>query len=126
MGPVAAVHAHDGALVPELRRVTGRSAQRLDPVGGQALRVLGVEAVAERLADDLVGHHPLVPGPGQAEQPLVAARGDVHAVHPITLRRTPPAARSLRATRDDVKLVLGGEYGSGRPARPVSPGMSRL
>ncbi len=43
--------------------------------------MLGVEAVAEGVADDFVGHHPGVPRLGQAAQALVAAGGGVDALH---------------------------------------------
>jgi hypothetical protein len=38
-----------------------------------------VEAVAEGVADDLVGHHPGVPRLGQAEKAFVTAGGLVDA-----------------------------------------------
>jgi hypothetical protein len=50
-------------------------------VGGEALAVLGVETVAERVADHLVCHHPGVPHTGQADEALVATRGLVHGLH---------------------------------------------
>jgi hypothetical protein len=79
--PVAAVDAHDQRLVPERPGVRRRSSQRLGPVRGQPLGVPGVEAVAERVADHLVGHHPEVPGRGQAEHAGVATGRLVDALH---------------------------------------------
>ena len=78
---VAAVDAHDRCLVAVALGVGGRSAERLGPVGGEPLAVLGVEAVAEGVADHLVGHHPGMPRLGQQEQALVTAGGVVHALH---------------------------------------------
>jgi hypothetical protein len=43
--------------------------------------VLGVEAVAEGVADDLVRHHPGMPRLREAEQAVVTAGGVVHASH---------------------------------------------
>ena len=34
--------------------------------------MLGVEAVAERMADHLIGHHPTMPGAGEMAQAVVA------------------------------------------------------
>jgi hypothetical protein len=34
--------------------------------------MLGVEAVAERMADHVVGHHPTMPGGGKTSQGVVA------------------------------------------------------
>src|SRR5439155_25812084 len=53
----------------------------LAPVRGEPLAVPRVESVAERVADDLVGHHPGVPRLGQAEQARAAPRGLVDALH---------------------------------------------
>jgi hypothetical protein len=36
--------------------------------------MLGVEAVAERMADHVVGYHPTVPGGGKTSQAVVATR----------------------------------------------------
>ena len=37
--------------------------------------MLGVEAVAECMADHVIGHHPTMPGVGKAAQAVVATRG---------------------------------------------------
>ena len=42
----------------------------LGPVGGEALGVLGVEPVAEGMADHVICHHAGVPGAGQPKKPL--------------------------------------------------------
>ena len=56
--------------------------------------MLGVEAVAEGMADELVGHHPGVPRLGQTQQSFVAAGCLVHAGHD--------------AIMTEVREVLGG------------------
>src|SRR5262245_48874634 len=73
--------AHDRRLVAVAPGVGVGSAECLGPVGRESLAVLGVEAVAEGVADDLVDHHPCVPGLGQPEEALVAAGGLIDARH---------------------------------------------
>ncbi len=75
------MEADDGRLVAIALGVGVRSAECLCPVGGEPFAVLGVEAVAEGVADYLVGYHPGVPCLGQAEQALLAADGLVDASH---------------------------------------------
>ena len=43
--------------------------------------MLGVEAVAERMADHVVGHHPTMPGAGKAAQAVVATRRLENSLH---------------------------------------------
>jgi hypothetical protein len=43
--------------------------------------VLEVEAAAEGVAHDLVGHHPDMPRLGETKEAFVAAGGLVHALH---------------------------------------------
>jgi hypothetical protein len=59
--------------VPHTARSDG-----LGPVRSEALVVLRMESVAERVADYLLSHHPGVPRLGQAEQAVAAARGLTH------------------------------------------------
>src|SRR5215469_9043003 len=61
--------------------VCGGSAEGLSPVSGQPLLVLRVESAAERVTDNLIGHHPPMPGRGEPEQAHHAARGFIHALH---------------------------------------------
>lgn len=62
--PIAAMHPDDTGLVAIQLGVRARTAERLSPVSGKSLHVLRMEAVAERMADDLIGHHSIVPGLG--------------------------------------------------------------
>ena len=66
---VATVHPHDRGLLAKGVGVCGRPAECLGPIGGQSLAVLGVESVAERVADHLVGHHSGVPRTGRRRRP---------------------------------------------------------
>ena len=78
---VSAVYPDYCSFVAVTLGVGVRSAQGFGPVGRESLAVLGMEAVAERVADDLVGHHPGVPCLGQANQPVVTAGSLVNALH---------------------------------------------
>lgn len=63
-----------------------------------------MDAVAERVADYLVGHHPGVPRLGQAEQALAAARGSYRLCMPpdcdaaLTRQHQEPAFAARLAT----------------------------
>jgi hypothetical protein len=96
---VAAVHPHDRRLVSAGAGIGGRTAEGLGPVRGESLAVLRMESVAERVADDLVGHHPGMPRLGQAEQALAAARGLIHTLHATRL----PGRRDALALRSRVR-----------------------
>ncbi len=85
---VAAVHAHHRGLVAVRIGVGRWSTERLRPVRGKPLGVLRVEAVAERVAHDLVGHHPGVPRAGQATHALHAAGGLEDRSDPCAKDRT--------------------------------------
>jgi hypothetical protein len=61
--------------------VEGGATKRLSPIGRQALCVLGVEAVAECVADHLVSQHPVVPRPRQPEKALAPSSSLVHSPH---------------------------------------------
>jgi hypothetical protein len=50
------------------------SAECLGPIRGETLDMLGMETVAERMADYFVGHHPTMPGSGKTAQAVDAAR----------------------------------------------------
>lgn len=83
------------------------------------VEVAGVETHSLTRRPDLTGGPPKQPArarlPGPHDEPKVRRRW---------LRRAFRGGTRV-ATRDDVKLVLGGEYGSWYPVRRVSPGMSR-
>jgi hypothetical protein len=49
--------------------------------------VLRVEPVAKRVADNLIGHHPGMPGVGQAKQTVSSARSVVHRLHVLKMAR---------------------------------------
>ena len=96
---VAAVHAHDRRLVAVGVRVGRRTTQRLSPVRGEPLGVVRMEAVAERVAHHLVGHHPGVP---RGRQPA-------HAVHPTRSLEDSSIHRSSIARAAEQRLGKRGD-----------------
>jgi len=94
---VAAVHPHDRGFVAQGVGVGGGPAESLGPVGGESLAVLWVETMAERVANDLVGHDPVVPRAGQANETLLAPCRLVDRLHGSTVaypRRQRPGSPS--------------------------------
>ena len=71
---ISAVHLDDAGLAPIAVGIRCRAAECLGPIGNEALDMLRMEAVAERMSDYLVGHHPTMPGIGKTPQALVATR----------------------------------------------------
>lgn len=78
---IAAVHPDDAGLVAIQLGVRARTAERLSPVSGKSLHVLRMEAVAECMADDLIGHHSIVPRFGQAMQAFMTTRRFESSAH---------------------------------------------
>jgi hypothetical protein len=72
--PVPAVHLDDRGLVTIGIGIRRRATECLGPVSGEPLDMLGVEAVAERMSDHVVGHHPTMPGVGKTAQAIIATR----------------------------------------------------
>ena len=70
--PVPAVHPDDGGLVTIGNGIRGWATEGLGPVSGESLDMLGVEAVAERMGDHVVGHHPTMPGVGETAYAVAA------------------------------------------------------
>src|SRR6202051_3642910 len=78
---VPAVHLDDGGFVTVGIGIRGRATERLSPVSGESLNMVGVEAVAERMGDHVVGHHPAVPGVGKTAQAGDATRRLEDSLH---------------------------------------------
>lgn len=66
-------------------RSHGLVEKRLGPVRGQPFVMVGLEAMAERMADYLVGHHPGMPGVSQPAQPVAAPGRRVPALHQTSM-----------------------------------------
>jgi len=78
---IAAVHLDDGGLVTIGVGVYAGTTEGLGPVSGESLDMLGVEAVAERMTDHVVGQHPTMPGVGKAAQAVMATRRVENSFH---------------------------------------------
>jgi hypothetical protein len=72
--PVPAVDLDDGGFVTIGIGIRGRATECLGPISGESLDMLGVEAMAERMGHNVVGHHPLMPGASKTTQAVVATR----------------------------------------------------
>ena len=55
----------DGGLVAIGLGIHAGSTECLGPIRGETLDILGMETVAERMADYFVGHRPTMPGSGK-------------------------------------------------------------
>ena len=56
-------------------------------LGAMALDMLGVEAVTEGMSDQLVGHHPTVPGISKTVQAVVATRRFEDGLHTSMMQK---------------------------------------
>ncbi len=59
--------------------------------------MLGVEAVAERMADHVVGHHPTMPGAGKTAQAVVATRRLENSLHASIMTIVPCLCKTMAA-----------------------------
>jgi hypothetical protein len=78
---VSAVYPHDASLVTKGVGIRGRSTERLGPISSESLDMLGMKAVAECVADYIVGHHPTMPGVRKVLQSLVATGRFEYSAH---------------------------------------------
>ena len=84
--PVAAVNPHDGRLIAVLVGVRCWPTECLRPIRSEALGVLRVESVAERMANYFVLQHTRVPRVGQPQQPVETARGFIDRLHSFSFQ----------------------------------------
>ena len=59
--------------------------------------MLGVEAVAERMADHVVGHHPTMPGASKTAQAVVATRRLEDSLHASMMTIVPCLRKTMAA-----------------------------
>ena len=109
---VAAVHLDHGGLVTIRVGIRGGAAECLGPVSGESLDMLGVEAVAEGMADHVVGHHPTMPGVGKAAQAVVSTGRFEDSSHAPMMTIVPSLC----------KMMAGGEFSRGNAVqrRPIT------
>ena len=79
--PIPAVHLDDGGFVTTAVGIRIGATECLGPVSGESLDMLGVEAVAERMGHNVIGHDPLMPGGGKTAQAVVATRCFEDSLH---------------------------------------------
>jgi hypothetical protein len=96
--PLAAVHLDDGGLVTIGIGIRGRTSECLGPVSSESLDVLGVETVAERMADHVVGYHPTMPGVGTTSQAVVATRCLEDSLHSSIMTIVPSHCKTMAAS----------------------------
>jgi hypothetical protein len=72
--PVPAVHPDDGGFVTTGIGIRSRATECLGPISGEPLDMLRMEAMAERMGHDVVGHHPFMPGVSKTSQAVPATR----------------------------------------------------
>src|SRR5262249_42141115 len=105
--PVAAVDPHDGGLVAIGRGIHAGSTECLGPIRGETLDMLGMETVAERMADYFVGHHPTMPGSGKTAQAVDAARCLEDSAHASMMTSVPrPGKTTAAAVRLHLRSCL--------------------
>ena len=128
MLPVPAVHLDDGGLVTIGIGIRGRATECLGPVSGESLDMLGVEAVAERMTDHLVDHHPTMPGVGKTAQAVVATRRLEDSLHASMMTILPCLYKTMALASSDGHPTGPTEYGSRLVAkgRAIPPGRSSV
>src|SRR5262249_3081215 len=82
---IAAVSPHDGRLTAVLVGVCCWTTECLRPVGGQALGMLGMISVAERMTNNFVFQHARVPCVSQSQHPVETARCFINCLHDFSI-----------------------------------------
>jgi hypothetical protein len=105
--PVAAVNPDDGGLVAIGLGIHAGSTECLGPIRGETLDMLGMETVAERMADYFVAHHPPMPGSGKKAQAVDAARCLEDSAHASMMKSVPPPGKTTAgASSAGLRLCL--------------------
>jgi hypothetical protein len=78
---VPAMRLDDSGFVTVGLRVRSRATECFGPIRGESFHMLGMEAMAERVGHDLVGHHPLVPSVSKTAQAVVPTRCREDGLH---------------------------------------------
>ena len=87
----------DGGLVTIGVGIRAGATECLGPVSGESLDTLGVEAVAERVADHVVGHHPTMPGVGKTAQAVHSTRRLEDSLHASIMTIVPCLCKTMAA-----------------------------
>ena len=92
---VTAVHLDDGGLVTIRAGIRAGATECLGPVSGEPLDMLGMEAVAERMADHVIGHHPAMPRVGKTAQAVFATRCLKDCLHASIVTMLPSPGKTM-------------------------------
>src|SRR5215471_18407993 len=114
---VPAVHLDDGGLVTIGIGIRGRATECLGPVSGESLDMLGVEAVAERMGDHLIGHHPTMPGVGKTAHAVVATRRLEDTLHSSMIASLPCLCKTMARRVQLRRAIRRARHGSGLVAK---------
>ena len=94
---VATVHLDDSGLVTIGVGIYAGTTECLGPISGESLHMLRIEAVTERMADHVVGHHPMMPGFRKTAQAVHSTRrledslhGSIMTIIPVSLQDNGP------------------------------------
>ena len=66
-------------------------------MSGESFHMLGVKAMAERMADHVVGHHPTMPGAGKTAQAVHSTRGLEDSLHASIMTIVPCLCKTMAA-----------------------------
>jgi hypothetical protein len=75
--------------------IGGRATECLSPVSGEPLDMLGMESVAERMGDHVVGHHPTMPGIGKTAQAVAASGRFEDSLHASMMTVVPCLCKTM-------------------------------
>ena len=89
------MHLDDLGLVPIGAGIHAGAAKRLGPVGREPLYMQRVEAVAERMGDDFVSHHPVMPSLGETSQTVDATRRFEDSLHASMMTIVPAICKRM-------------------------------
>src|SRR5438270_2617801 len=95
MLPVAAVHLDDGGLVTIRVGIRAGATECLGPVSSEPLDMLGMEAVAERMRNHVVGHHAPMPSAGKTAQAVVATSRLEDSLHASMMTIVPYPSKTV-------------------------------
>ena len=79
--PIPTVNLDDASLVTIGIGIRRRATECFGPIRGESLDMLRVEAMAERMGYDFVGHDALMPSVGKTAHAVVATRGLEENLH---------------------------------------------
>jgi hypothetical protein len=122
--PVSTVDPDDGGLVAVGPGIHAGSTECLSPIRGETLDMLGMETVAEGMADYFVGHHPTMPGSSKTAQAFDAARcleDSAHTSMMTSVARPSKTAAAASSTGLRPYYAQNRQIGRLRGTVPIGP-----